>query len=91
MSQVHDNPAEHRYELAVDGQTAFAAYQREGDALVFTHTEVPPELEGRGVGSRLVAGALAEVRAKGLKVVPQCPFVAAYMERHPETRDLLAS
>ncbi len=91
MDQVHDNAVEHRYELTVDGQTAIAAYTDEEGARVFTHTLVPPELEGHGVGTRLVAGALADVRARGLKIVPQCPFVAAYVERHPETRDLVAT
>ncbi len=90
MTQVHDNAGEHRYELTVDGQTAIMAYTDEGAARVFTHTLVPPELEGHGVGTRLVAGALADVRARGLKIVPQCPFVAAYVERHPETRELVA-
>ena len=91
MDQVHDNAAEHRYELTVDGGTAIAAYQDEGGSRVFTHTLVPPELEGHGVGTRLVAGALADVRARGLKLVPHCPFVAAYVERHPEVWDLLAT
>ena len=61
---------------------------REGDAIVFTHTQVPPALEGQGVGSRLIAGALAQVREAGLKVVPACSFVAAYVQRHPEAADL---
>lgn len=93
MDQVHDDVRECRYELTIDGRTAIAAdtdYKDEGGARVFTHTLVPPELEGHGVGTRLVAGALADVRARGMKLVPQCPFVAAYMERHPKTRDLLA-
>ena len=90
MDQVHDNAAEHRYELTVEGRTAIAAYTDEGGARVFTHTLVPPELEGHGIGTRLVAGALADVRSRGLKMVPQCPFVAAYVERHPEMRDLVA-
>ena len=90
MDQVHDDAAEHRYEMTVDGRMAIAAYVDEGGARVFTHTLVPPEIGGHGVGTRLIKGALADVRARGLKMVPQCPFVAAYMERHPETRDLLA-
>ena len=90
MSEVHDNTAERHYELTVGGQTAIAAYTDEGGTRVFTHTLVPPEIGAHGVGTRLVAGALADARARGLKVDPQCPFVAAYMERHPETRDLLA-
>jgi uncharacterized protein len=89
MEQVRDNKAEQEFELMVGGGRAIAAYQREGDRIVFTHTEVPPALEGRGVGSRLVRGALDQVRDAGLKVVPQCSFVRAYIQRHPEYRDLL--
>jgi predicted GNAT family acetyltransferase len=74
----------------VDGHTAYSVYRIEGDVITFIHTIVPPALEGRGVGSRLVAGELAIVRERGLKVIPQCPFVRAWMEKHPETRDLLA-
>ncbi|MFP3714445.1 GNAT family N-acetyltransferase [Puerhibacterium sp. TATVAM-FAB25] len=73
-----------------DGTVAGAAYYHLlGDALVFTHTEVDPALEGQGIGSSLVAGALAAVRDAGSKVVPLCPFVRAYMARHPEHDDLL--
>ena len=59
--------------------------------LTFTHTEVPESLEGRGVGSKLIAGALDDVRHRNLKIVPECPFVASYVQRHPEVQDLLAS
>nr|WP_209308341.1 GNAT family N-acetyltransferase [Sphingomonas corticis] len=76
--------------MTVEGHQAVAAYQLEGDTIVFTHTIVPGAIEGRGVGSRLIRGALDLVRDRGLKVVPQCPFVRAYMDKHPETRDLLA-
>ena len=84
---VTDNRADHRFELATEAGPAFAAYQRAGDTITFTHTVVPPEAEGHGVGSRLIAGALAQVRVEGLKVVAQCPFVAAYIEHHPEEQD----
>lgn len=87
---VRNNEAEGRYELAVDGQLAIAAYDRREGALVFTHTKVPEALEGQGVGSRLVKAALADARAQNLKVVPLCEFVAAYLERHPQEQDLLA-
>ena len=87
---VTDNPAQGRFELATEGGTAIAAYEREDGVVTFTHTEVPPEAEGQGVGGRLIAGALAQVRAEGLKIVPQCSFVRAYVERHPDTQDLLA-
>ena len=89
MKSVIDNKAEQEFELTVDGYRAVAAYQLEGDTIVFTHTEVPPAIEGRGVGSKLIGAALDSARDRGLKVVPQCPFVRAYMDKHPEMRDML--
>lgn len=90
MEQVTDNRAEYEFELDVDGLRAIAAYQLEDDTIVFTHTLVPKKLEGRGIGSKLIRGALDAARDRGLKVVPQCPFVKVYIERHAEYRDLLA-
>jgi len=90
LSDVTNNEAESRYELAAEGGTAIAAYRLSGDRIVFTHTEVPPELEGQGIGSALIRGALDQARTAGLKVVPACAFVRGYIERHPEYRDLLA-
>lgn len=89
MSKVRDNRAEQEFELDVDGHRAVAAYQREGDRIVFTHTVVPRAIEGRGVASKLIRAALDSARDQRLKVVPQCPFVAAYIAKHPEYRDLL--
>lgn len=86
---VQNNPAKHRYELEVEGHIAASYYQLSGDVITFTHTEVPKELEGKGIGSRLVKGALDQVRATGLKIVPQCPFVKGYIGKHPEYADLL--
>jgi uncharacterized protein len=86
---VRNNPALHRFELDVDGHVAAAYYQLSPGVITFTHTEVPHELEGHGIGSRLVRGALEDVRAQGLKVVAKCPFVSAYMAKHPEFNDLL--
>jgi predicted GNAT family acetyltransferase len=88
MPTVRDNRAEQEFEIDVEGHRAIAAYQREGDTIVFTHTKVPEAIEGRGVGSKLIRGALDAARDRGLKVVPQCRFVAAFIERHPEYRDL---
>jgi len=86
---VRDNPSAHRYELTVDGHVAFIAYKPMPDGLVFVHTEVPEALGGRGVGGRLVSGALTDMRRRGLKVRPDCSFVAAYAERHPEFNDVI--
>ncbi|AOF97070.1 GCN5-related N-acetyl-transferase family protein [Sphingobium sp. RAC03] len=90
LQNVRDNEGEGRYELEGEGGTAIATYDRRDGALVFTHTQVPKALEGQGIASRLIAGALADVREKGLKVVPLCGFVAGYLDRHPEDQDLLA-
>ncbi|KQU53129.1 acetyltransferase [Sphingomonas sp. Leaf339] len=90
MTDVRDNPTESRFELTIDGTTAIAAYTREGDTLVFTHTAVPDALAGQGVATRLIAGALEQVRARGERIVPACSFVAHYVAEHPETRDLIA-
>lgn len=85
---VTDNRAEQRYELPTEAGPAIAAYELSGDTITFTHTVVPPRAEGQGVGSRLIAGALADAAGRGLKVVPQCAFVRAYLERHPEAATL---
>jgi predicted GNAT family acetyltransferase len=87
--EVSNNERDQRYELVVDGRPAFSEYRRDGDAIVFLHTEVPEELEGRGIGSQLVRAALDDVRAKGLRVIPLCPFVRAYIARHPEYLEIV--
>ena len=89
MPQVKDNPATSRFEMTTGGAVAFVDYTREGDRIALLHTEVPEALSGKGVGSKLVSGTLDAVRAEGLKVVPRCEFVAAYIGRHSEYRDLL--
>lgn len=90
MTKVHDNAARHRFELAVEGATAFIDYRRKDGVVTMTHAEVPEELSGKGVGSRLAKGALDLVRARGEKIVPHCSFVAWYVRNHPEYQDLLA-
>lgn len=87
---VRDNPAAQRFELEVDGHLAVIEYQPMPGGLVFVHTGVPEALGGRGVGGRLVKAALRQVRARGLKVRPDCPFVRAWLERHPDFADLVA-
>jgi predicted GNAT family acetyltransferase len=87
---VTDVPEAGRYEArAGDRVLGLAAYQRRGDRVVFTHTEVDPDAEGSGVGSTLVGGALDDVRAHGLRVVPLCSFVRGWIERHPDYADLV--
>lgn len=79
------NDAESRFELRTEGKLSVVEFQRRGDrTLALTHTEVPEELEGQGVGSRLVRGVFDYVRANGLNVIPLCPFVVAFLHRHPE-------
>jgi len=90
MSEVTQNPAASRFELEVDGHVAAAYYEQKAGVITFTHTEVPQERGGRGIGSQLANGALDWVRALGLKVVAQCPFMAGYIGKHPEYQDLLA-
>ena len=75
MSDVINNKAHHRYELEVEGHLATEHYKLDGDVITFEHTDVPKELGGKGVGSKLVQGALDQVHAAGLKLIPQCPFV----------------
>jgi len=91
MTEVTDNRAHHRYELSVEGHLAATYYKTSEGVITFIHTEVPPELGGKGIGSRLIRGALDQVRADGLKVIAQCPFVKACIEKHPGYADLLVS
>ena len=88
MSDVINNRDHHRYELEVEGHLATEHYKLDGNVITFEHTDVPKELGGKGVGSRLVQGALDQVRAAGLQLIPQCPFVKAWIEKHPEHADL---
>ena len=88
---VRDNPAELRYEARQDERLlGEIRYRTEPGLVVLVHTEVASSAEGKGVGTELVAGALDDIRSRGLRVVPVCPFVAAYLRRHPEYADLVA-
>ncbi len=89
-TEVKRNDEKQRYELELDDDIAFADYQLRPGLVLFTHTVVPRHLEGRGIGTRLMKGALNDVRVQGLKAVPLCSFVASYFGRFPEERDLLA-
>jgi predicted GNAT family acetyltransferase len=89
MTDVTDNQAQHRFELAVDDHIATSQYSLKDGVIAFMHTEVPEALAGKGIGSKLIKGALDQVRGRGLKVVALCPFVKAYIEKHADYADLL--
>jgi uncharacterized protein len=89
MSEIRDNAALSRFELDVEDQTAVAYYKRAPGVMTITHTETPAPVRGRGIASRLVRGMLEAARAQRLKVVARCPFVSAYIAKHPEFADLL--
>jgi uncharacterized protein len=86
---VTDNAEQSRFELPVDGGTAVLQYMERNGALYLTHTEVPPELAGQGIGGRIVKHALDQAKGRGMKVAPWCPFVRAYIDRHPEYESLV--
>jgi hypothetical protein len=87
---VQDNPARRRFEILVDGAPAgYAAYEVRDGVIVFTHTKVDDAFEGKGVGGRLARGALDQVRERGDKVVARCPFIAGWIDKHPDYADLL--
>ncbi|BCJ57350.1 GNAT family N-acetyltransferase [Micromonospora endophytica] len=89
---IEDDPANRRFEILVDDALAgFTQYVPRDDVLIFTHTEVDPGFQNRGVGSALMRGTLDKVRAQGQRVVPRCPFMAAFIDRHPEYADLVTS
>ncbi len=88
---VTNDQGRRRFEVRVGGQTAELTYDIQGDRITLIHTEVPGELEGHGIGGKLAAFALDYAREHGLRVVPSCSFVAAYIQRHPAYADLIAS
>jgi predicted GNAT family acetyltransferase len=89
--RVIDNPRASRYELWLGTTRAgFIQYRAEPGTVLLVHTEIDPAFEGQGLGERLVAGALEDLRARGLKLVPLCPFVRAYLRRHPDQAVLVA-
>ena len=86
---VRDNAEKHRFEADLGDSIAVAEYIVTPTKMIFSHTEVPPAHEGKGIGSILIKAGLASARDRGLKVIPTCPFFASYMKRHPEVQDLL--
>jgi hypothetical protein len=90
MDQAHvrDNRQLQRFELEVDGEVAFAEYRRQPGRLVIPHVEAPPILRGTGAAGRLMQGVMEAARAEQVKVLPLCPYARAWMQRHPEYKDL---
>ena len=85
QTEVVDRPQQHRFEIVADGKVAgFADYTLRGDSILFTHTLVDEAYEGKGLGSVLVRHALDSARDRGLGVLPLCPFVRSWIERHPD-------
>lgn len=87
---VRDNRLKEQFELEAEGHLAVAQYRLKAGIITFTHTIVPEQLGGRGIGSQLARFALDSARARHLTVVPKCPFIRGYIERHPEYQDLVA-
>jgi predicted GNAT family acetyltransferase len=87
--EVLHNEAAQRFEAKVDGHLSVANYRLDAGVMRMVHTEVPRELEGRGIAAALVKRAIEHARASGLKVAPACSYVRTYMRRHPETQDVL--
>jgi uncharacterized protein len=90
MPSIRDNTALSRFELDDGGVTVVLNYKLNGDVITLAHTETPVAARGRGLASRLVEAVLQQARARGLKIVPGCAFVRAYLDKHPEIRDLMA-
>jgi predicted GNAT family acetyltransferase len=90
MPAVRDNTALSRFELETGGITAFVNYRIDGGVITLLHTETPVQARGRGLASQLVQGVMENVRARGLKVVPRCAFVRAFLAEHPEFHDLVS-
>lgn len=88
--EVVQNHEENRFEINLQGKTALLEYMERKNTIVFPHTEVPKELEGQGLGKQLAETALGWAKEKGKPIVPICPFVASYIRRHPEYREMLA-
>jgi uncharacterized protein len=91
-ARVVDNPEQSRYEIHLgEERVGLSAYIVRPTRLIFTHTEVDEAVEGQGLGSKLARGALDDVRSRGLRITPRCPFISAYIKRHPEYQDLVVT
>ena len=86
---VIENPVAHRFEIAIGDAIAAAYYRLEDSKVVLIHTEVPQELSGQGIGSKLAEGVFRLIRESGRQVVVRCSFMASWVSRHPEVNDLV--
>jgi len=86
---VRNNTAANRFEIEANGELAVSSYIIRGNTIYFTHTEVPPSMEGKGIGNTLARASLDYAREHKLRVVPRCPFIAAFIKRHQEYQDLV--
>ena len=88
--KVENNESKHRFEINLDEGTVFILYTKQGENVYnLYHTEVPPQFAGKGVGSALAKGTLEYIKAEGKQIIPTCPFVAAYLKKHPEYQELV--
>lgn len=90
QAEVVERPKQSRFELAFPGGIAFASFRRDGDRLIVTHTEVPAQFNGQGIGSRLARGLFDNARRTGRRIVPACSFISDWARRHPDYQDVLA-
>ena len=88
-NEIIENPAQHRFEMAIGDDLALAYYRIEDGRYVLTHTEVPRQYSGQGYGSRLAKGVFEAIRKSGKRVIAKCPFMSSYAVRHPEYAALL--
>jgi len=84
MTEVHDNPTRHRFEMIEQGQTVFADYRRDGHRLIIDHVEAPVSLRGTGAASRFMEGLVAVARSESATLVPICSYAVAWLRRHPD-------
>ncbi len=88
--ELYHNEEKHQYELPIDDHLAKLEYKQKENKIYLIHTEVPSELEGQGIGSKLVGAVLEDIEKRDLKIVPWCPFVIHYLKEHPKWQPLLA-
>jgi len=89
MSDFRINEQNRQFELDVEGQKAIITYSKKEGAIALNHTEVPESLQGKGIANKIVSQALNYIKENGFKVIPNCSFVAAYIQRHPEWKSLV--